>query len=109
MDFVSKSEVPHRREDLAKCIGNLCHGRYLPVEVPAINRYKKACVSTPRKNIPTSIYLSLNTITALSNLRFSIVFVNCGRCGTEKVSCLKSPICRFSRRGVVIRQTTASK
>src|ERR1700679_1525571 len=37
MDLVSNSEVLHRREYLAKRIGNLCHGRYLPVKVPAVN------------------------------------------------------------------------
>src|SRR5580658_2041814 len=36
-----KIEVLHHREHLAKPIENLCHGRYLPVEVPAINRYNK--------------------------------------------------------------------
>jgi hypothetical protein len=35
------NEVLHRREHWAKCIGNLYHGRYLPVEVPAINRYNR--------------------------------------------------------------------
>src|SRR6267154_709520 len=42
MYLVYKSEVLHRREHLAKRIGNLCHGRYLPVEVPAINPYSKS-------------------------------------------------------------------
>jgi hypothetical protein len=41
MELVFKSEVLHRREDMPKLIGNLCHGRYLPVEVPAINLYSK--------------------------------------------------------------------
>src|ERR1700679_1771493 len=41
MYLVFKSEVLHRREHLAKRTGNLCHGRNLPVEVPAVNPYKK--------------------------------------------------------------------
>jgi len=41
MDLVYKREVLHRREHLDKRIGNLCHGRYLPVEVPTIDRYTK--------------------------------------------------------------------
>ena len=35
MNFVRKSEVLHRGEYLAKRIGNLGHGGYLPVEVQA--------------------------------------------------------------------------
>jgi hypothetical protein len=35
------SEAFHCRECLAKCIENLCHRRYLPVKVPAFNRYIK--------------------------------------------------------------------
>ena len=41
MDLVLKSEVLQCREDLAERIGNLCRGRYLPVEVPASNTYTK--------------------------------------------------------------------
>src|SRR6267154_774737 len=41
MDLVLKSEVLHCSENLAKRIANLCRGRYLPVKVPAINRYTK--------------------------------------------------------------------
>ena len=38
MCVLSKSEVFHRGEHLAERIGNLCHGRYLPVQVPAKDR-----------------------------------------------------------------------
>ena len=37
----------------------------------------------------------------LSNLRVSVVFINCRRRGTEYVSCLNSSMLRLSRRGVV--------
>jgi hypothetical protein len=36
---VFESEILHRGEDLAERIGNLCHRRYLPVEVPALDVY----------------------------------------------------------------------
>jgi hypothetical protein len=32
----------HRRKYLAERIGNLSHGRYLPVKVPAIDTYRKS-------------------------------------------------------------------
>ena len=35
MCVLSKSEVLHRGEHLAERIRDLCHGRYLPVKVPA--------------------------------------------------------------------------
>ena len=38
---VFKSEILHRREHLTERIDNLCHGRYLPVEVPAEDIYAK--------------------------------------------------------------------
>src|SRR6266436_5290036 len=41
MYSVSKSEMFHRREYLAERIENLGHGRYLPVEVPAVDIYGK--------------------------------------------------------------------
>jgi hypothetical protein len=41
MFLVSKSEMLHRREHLAERIENLCHGRDLPVEVPAVDIYEK--------------------------------------------------------------------
>ena len=41
MDLVLMTEVLHRGEHLAKSIANLCHGRFLLVKVPAINRYTK--------------------------------------------------------------------
>src|SRR6267154_4494534 len=41
MDIVFKSEVLHCSENLAKCIANLCCGRYLPVKVRGINPYRK--------------------------------------------------------------------
>jgi hypothetical protein len=52
MYLVFKSQVPHRRECLAKRIGNLFHGRYLPVEVPAINPYKRGLHLGPTGNHP---------------------------------------------------------
>src|SRR6266849_1661971 len=50
MYLVFKSEVLHRREHLGKRIENLCHGRYLPVEVPAINPYTKGKRARPYQN-----------------------------------------------------------
>ena len=47
MNFVFKSEMLHRREHLAERIGNLCHGRYLPVEVPAVDPYGKGIHLVP--------------------------------------------------------------
>jgi hypothetical protein len=41
IELAFKSEVLHRREHLAKSIGNVCRGRYLPVVVPAIYPYTK--------------------------------------------------------------------
>src|SRR5713101_6960718 len=41
MYLVQKVEALHRGEHLAKHVANLCRGGYLPVEVPAINPYKK--------------------------------------------------------------------
>src|SRR6266403_1590649 len=41
MHLVSKSKILHRREYSAKRIQYLCHGRYLPVEVPPIDTYAK--------------------------------------------------------------------
>src|SRR6266852_6816097 len=41
MYLVEKNEALHRGEHLAKRVANLCRGGYLPVEVPAINPYKK--------------------------------------------------------------------
>src|SRR6266849_679125 len=41
MNSVRKSEMLHRGEYLAKCIENLSHGGYLPVEVPAVDIYGK--------------------------------------------------------------------
>ena len=38
---VFESEVFHRREHWAERVGNLCHGRYLPVEVLAVDSYGK--------------------------------------------------------------------
>ena len=42
MDLVSKSEALYRRECLAKRIGKLFRGSYLPVEVATINANTKA-------------------------------------------------------------------
>src|SRR5258708_6077367 len=39
MDPVFKSEMLYRREYLVKRMENLCHGRHLPVEVPAVACY----------------------------------------------------------------------
>jgi hypothetical protein len=36
-----ESEMLHRREYLTKRMGNLCHGRYLQVEGPALDLYGK--------------------------------------------------------------------
>src|SRR5580698_5889203 len=55
MYIVFKSEVLHRRKYLAQRIGNLCHGRYLPVAVPAINCYIKGIVV-----VPTEKHLHIN-------------------------------------------------
>src|SRR6266852_2281546 len=45
MYLVQKIEALHRGEHLAKRVANLCRGRYLPVEMRAINRYRKGiCV-----------------------------------------------------------------
>src|SRR6267154_927779 len=110
MDLVSKSEVLHCSENLAKRIADLCRGRYLPVKVPGINPYNKGiCGVDLGANIPTRIFLSSKPITASWNLRFSDVFINCARHGTENVSCSKNIICRILRRGVVIPQTNDSK
>ena len=42
MFLVLKGEMLHRRNNLAERIDNLCHRRYLPVEVPAEDIYAKA-------------------------------------------------------------------
>jgi len=39
MYLMFKNEMFHRSGYLAERIGNLCHGRYLPVEVPAFDDY----------------------------------------------------------------------
>jgi len=36
------------------------------------------------------------------NLRFSVSFIKCRRCGAENVNCLKKKISSFSKRGVVM-------
>src|SRR6267154_1852125 len=42
MNIVRKGETLHRGKYFAKCIENLGHGGYLPVEVPAVDNYVKA-------------------------------------------------------------------
>ena len=54
-------------------IDNLSHGRYLPVEMIAVDIYGKG-----------------NRKLALSNLKFSVVFINCRRHEKENVVCLGS-------------------
>jgi hypothetical protein len=39
MYVVFKNQMVHRRKHLAERVGNLCHGRYLPVEMPAEDNY----------------------------------------------------------------------
>ena len=41
MFLVIESEMPHSRKLLAEQIRNFCHGRHLPVEVPAVDKYAK--------------------------------------------------------------------
>jgi hypothetical protein len=56
MYVVFKSEILHRREHSAERIGNLCHGRYLPVEVLAVDTYRKGILL----GLPTGIDLQIN-------------------------------------------------
>jgi hypothetical protein len=44
MYVVFESEMLHRREYLTKRIENLCHGKHLPVEVPAVDNYGKGII-----------------------------------------------------------------
>ena len=56
MCLVFKSEMLHRREHSAERIGNLSHGRYLPVEVLAVDIYRKGILL----GLPTGIDLQIN-------------------------------------------------
>ena len=59
MHFMFKSELLHWREHLAKRIANLCYGRYLRVELPAINRYEKGVHIGFTEKYPHFNFLSL--------------------------------------------------
>jgi hypothetical protein len=59
MYIVYKSEMLHHIECLAKSVGNLCNGRYLPVEGGATNTYRKAM----HLGSLTGIHLHMNFIT----------------------------------------------
>jgi hypothetical protein len=82
MFLVFKSEIFHRREHLAERMENLCHGRYLPVDVRAADTYGKG---KRRSGLSRGIDMHPmeNPNMALSNLKFSVVFINFRRCGTE--------------------------
>ena len=59
MYLVFKSEMLHRREQMAERIENLCHGRYLPIEVPAGDIYNEGRFHI---GLPRGIDLHLNLI-----------------------------------------------
>jgi hypothetical protein len=66
----------------------------LPVEEPAvdINGQDKRIGPTNIGYASTRARLLENSISALSNLRFSVAFINCTRRGTDNVSRSKSVI-----------------
>jgi hypothetical protein len=89
MYLVFESEVLYRREYLTERIENLSHGRYLPVEVPAADMYGKGIHLGLLWRIhfhTNSILRGLEFDSVESNLRFSVVFINCSRPGTENAS-----------------------
>ena len=57
MCLVFKSEMFHRRKHSAERIGNLCHGRYLAVEVLAVDTYRKGILLGLPTGIDLQIYL----------------------------------------------------
>jgi hypothetical protein len=59
MYLVFKSEMLHRREQMAERIENLCHGRYLPIEVPAEDKYGEGRVHL---GLPKGIDPHMNSI-----------------------------------------------
>ena len=59
MYLVFKSEMLHRREQMAERIENLCHGRYLPIEVPAEDKYNEGHFHL---GLPRGIDLHKNSI-----------------------------------------------
>jgi hypothetical protein len=59
MFLVSKSEILHRRERLVERIENLCDGRYLPVEVLAVDIYDEGLFHL---GLPREIDLHMNSI-----------------------------------------------
>src|SRR5258707_2175594 len=60
MYLVFESEMLHRRESLTKRMENLGHGRYLPVEVPAVDTYVKGMHFG--LDLLTGIYLHVNML-----------------------------------------------
>jgi len=71
----------------------------LLIEVAAFDSYGKGIHAV----LPTGMghHFNLFLRMALSNLRVSVVFINCRRRGTEYVSCLENSMLRLSRQGVV--------
>ena len=84
MCAVSKNEKTHRRErhGRAEGIGNLCGGRYLPVEVMVVKSDGKDI----RLGLLMEIHLHNNIL--ISQLEFGTlepeVLANCGSRGTKK-------------------------
>ena len=60
MYLMFKSEMLHRREQMAERIENLCHGRYLPIEVPAEDIYEEGRFHL---GLPRGIDLRMNLLT----------------------------------------------
>ena len=59
MSLVFKSEMFHHREQMAKRIEDLCHGRYLPIEVPAEDIYDEGRFHL---GLPRGIDLHMNVL-----------------------------------------------
>ena len=96
--LVFKSEMFYRREHLGELMENLCHGRYLPVEVPAVDGYGKSV----HLGISIAVHLHINLPSR--KLEFGTpepqvlcCVINNRRRGTENVSWLKKSIASFLR------------
>ena len=88
------------REHRAEQIRNSCGGRYLPVEVTAVDFDGKGM----RLGLLMRTHLHSNSLVnetnlALLNLKFSVVFTSCRSRGTESASWLGMWIWSFSKRG----------
>ena len=96
--LVFKSEMFYRREHLGELMENLCHGRYLPVEVPAVDGYGKSV----HLGISIAVHLHINLPSG--KLEFGTpepqvlcCVINNRRSGMENVSWLKKSIASFLR------------